>query len=151
MWTFLREGEPVSTHGYDTYFAIEDSAGTTLRNISVHLNSVDFNRSADVHEDTTFGKRSKTKKGGLKDGQISLAGFWDKTALTGSETVLDSLVGVFEPVDWEFGPEGNVAGKLKKSGKGVLSAYNVSDPIGDLIAFTATVDISGDVTTGVFP
>lgn len=141
----------MSTHGYNLYFAIEDSAGTTIRNVSANCNSVDFNRSADVHEDTTFGKRSKTKKGGLKDGQISIAGFWDKTALTGTETVFDSLVGVFEPVDWEYGPEGNTAGMVKKSGKGVLSAYNISEPVGDLIAFTATVDISGDVTTGVFP
>lgn len=143
----------MSTHGKNLYFAIEDSAGTTLRDLSANLNNVDFNRSADVHDDTTYSSdaiKGRTKKGGLTDGQISLAGFWDKTALTGTETVLDSLVGLFQPVDYEYGPEGNTAGMYKKSGKAVLSAYNVSEPVGDLIAFTATLDLSGTPTNGTF-
>lgn len=139
-----------STHGKNTYFAVKDSGGATLRNISANLNSVDFNRNPDVHEDTTYGQTGKTKKGGLTDGQINLAGFWDKTALIGSETVLESLVGLFDPVDFEYGPEGNAVGKFKKSGKCVLSAYNVSSPVGDLVGFTATLDISGAVTDGTF-
>lgn len=140
----------MSTHGKNTYFAVEDSLGTTLRNLSANLNNVDFNVGTDVHEDTTYGQTGKTKKGGLTDGQINLAGFWDKTALTGTETVLASLLGIFDPVDFEYGPEGNTTGKVKKSGKCVLSAYNVSSPVGDLVAFTATLDISGAVTTGAF-
>jgi hypothetical protein len=140
----------VSTHGKNLYFAVEDSVGTTLRNLSTNLNNVEFNRSPDVHEDTTYGNTGKTKKGGLTDGQINLAGFWDKTALTGTETVLDSLVGLFDPVDFEWGPEGNSTGKIKKSGKAVLSAYNVSAPVGNLIAFTAVLDMSGAITTGTF-
>ena len=139
----------MTTHGSDAYLAIDDSAGT-LRVISTNVNNTDFTVSTDIHDDTTYGQNGHTKKGGLTDGSISIQGFWDKTALTGSETVLASLVGIFDPVDFEFGPEGNASGKVKKSGKFVLETYTQSAPVADLIAFTATLQISGTVTTGTF-
>lgn len=139
----------MSVHGKNCYFGLDDSSGT-LRDLSENLNSVDFNTGQDVHEDTTFGETGKTKKGGLTDGSINLAGFWDTTALTGTETVLAGLVGKFDPVDFEYGAEGDTTGKVKKSGQCVLESYNQSTPVGGLIAFTATLQISGAVTKGTF-
>lgn len=140
----------MSTHGKDAYFAMEDSGGSTLRNLSANINNTDFQVSNDIHDDTTYGQDGHTKKGGLTDGSITISGFWDKTALTGTETVLSSLVGLFAPVPFEFGPEGNANGAVKKSGKCVLQTYTQSAPVGDLIAFTASLSISGTVTTGTF-
>lgn len=139
----------MSTHGKDAHLAIDDGTGV-LRIISANVNNTDFQVSNDIHDDTTYGQTGHTKKGGLTDGSIAIKGFWDKTALTGSETVLASLVGVFAPVDFEFGPEGSASGKVKKSGKFVLENYTQSAPVGDLIAFTASLQISGAVTTGTF-
>lgn len=140
----------MSTHGMNCHVEIDDSAGTT-RDISPNVNSTDFNVSNDTHDDTSYGQTGHTKKVGLTDGTIVLKGFWDKTALTGTETVLASLLGLFAPVDFIFGPEGSGTGKVKKTGKFVLRDYQVSVPVGDLIAFTANLEISGPVTTGVFP
>lgn len=140
----------MSTHGKDAYFAVEDSGGATLRDLSPNLNNTDFTVSTDIHDDTGYGQDGHTKKGGLTDGSITISGFWDKTALTGTETVLASLVGLFAPVDFEFGPEGNASGAVKKSGKCVLETYTQSAPVADLIAFTATFSISGKPTTGTF-
>lgn len=141
----------MSTHGKDVYFAIEDSAGTTLRNMSPYLDSVDFNQKNDTHDDTTYGKTGHTYRGGLTDSTFSISGMFDRTLLVGPHTVLQTLVGLSSTVGFEYGPEGNVATKLKLSGECVMETYAVSAPVADLIKFTASFKISNAVTAGVFP
>ena len=87
---------------------------------------------------------------GLTDGEIRLTGLWDDTASTGSYTVLSSLLGIETTVGYEYGPEGNTAGMIKYSGECVLTQYDESSPVDDMVAFTATLKISGDVTAGTF-
>lgn len=140
----------MSLHGKDAAFLIEDAAGTTLRNLSPYLNSIETSWSNDIHDDTTFGQDGHTKRGGLTDGSITIGGMWDKTADVGTYTVLKSLIGNSDPVNWEYGPEGNASGKVKESGLGVLESYAESSPVADLITFTATIQVSGTVTFGTF-
>lgn len=140
----------MSIHGKDTYFAVEDSAGSTLRDLSDQINNVDFNQENDSHDNTTFGQTGHTFQGGLTNGTITITGLWDKTASTGTETVLQSLVGHATPVAFEYGPEGNTAGNVKKSGECILLTYAESAPVADLVSFTATFQISGAVTKDVF-
>ena len=141
----------MSIHGKDAYFGLEDSTAATIRNLSPYLDSVELAQENDTHDDTTFGAEGHTFRPGLTNGTINLSGLWDKTATTGSDTVLQSLVGVETTVGWEYGPEGNTAGMVKKSGECVLESYNESAPVADIIRFTATLRISGTVTKGVFP
>lgn len=137
-------------HGKDSQFLLEDSAGTTLRNISPYCDSVEFNQENDNHDNTTFGAEGHTFAGGLTNGTISIGGLFDKTALVGPHTVLQSLVGFETPVGFEYGPEGNTAGQVKLSGECLLETYSTSAPVADLVKFTATLRISGSVTAGVF-
>lgn len=139
-----------AAHGKDSYFSIEDSAGTTLRVITPYVKSVDFNRSNDANDTTTKGAEGKTYRPGLTDGEIRLTGLWDDTASVGSYTVLKTLLGVEITVGFEWGPEGNTAGMEKASGECVLTQYDESSPVDDMVAFTATLKISGDVTYGTF-
>jgi hypothetical protein len=140
----------MSVHGKDTYFALEDAAGSTLRDLSVYLDSVEFNQENDTHDNTTFGAEGHTFAGGLTNGTISLTGLWDKTASTGSHTVLQSLIGHEVPVGFEYGEEGNTAGMVKLSGECLLESYSQSSPVADLVKFNATLRISGPVTPGTF-
>lgn len=138
-------------HGKDAAFLLEDSAASTLRNISDQLTSISFSRANDTHDTTTFGKEGHTFIAGLTNGTITIEGFWDKTATTGSATVLDSLMGLDNvTVGWEYGPEGNVAPGVKYSGECILASLDFSEPVADLVTFTAQLQISGDVTKGAF-
>lgn len=139
-----------AAHGKDSYFEVEDSAATTLRNITPYIKSIDFNRSNDANDTTTKGAEGKTYRPGLTDGEIRLTGLWDDTASTGSYTVLQSLLGVEVTVGFSYGPEGNTAGMEKLTGECVLTQYDESSPVDDMVAFTATLKISGDVTKGTF-
>lgn len=140
----------MSYHGKDSYFAVEDGVGSTLRAISPYITSVNFNQGNDQHDNTTQGAQGHTAQNGLTNGSIVVNGLYDKTAVTGSDTVLQSLIGIEATVGFEFGPEGNANGMTKKSGECNLETYALSAPVADLVAFTANFNISGSVTVGTF-
>lgn len=132
-------------------FSVEDSAASTLRDLSTQLTNVAFSRSNDVHDDTAFGDEGHTFIAGLTNGTITLTGWAETTASTGSLTVLDSLVGLDAiTVGWEYGPLGNGTGAVKYSGECVLASLDVSDPVADLVSFTCQLQISGSVTKGTY-
>jgi hypothetical protein len=139
------------THGKDTSFKIEDSVGSTLRDISAQCTSVTFSRQNDNHDTTCFGAEGHTFINGLTNGTIQVQGWWDSTASTGTATVIDSLVGLDgTTLSWEYGPFGTTTGFVKYTGESVLKSVDVSTPVADLVSFTMQVQISGDVTKGTF-
>jgi hypothetical protein len=139
-----------TAHGKDSYFAVEDSAASTLRNISPHVKNVEFNVGNDTHDTTTKGDEGHEFLPGLTNGTISVTGLWDDTASTGSQTVLSGLIGIETTVGFEYGPEGSTTGMVKYSGECVLSTYQESSPVDDMVAFSAEFNISGSVTIGTF-
>lgn len=139
-----------SAHGKDSVLLIEDSGAATLRDLTPYLKTIDFNRAQDANDTTTKGAEGKTARPGLTDGEIRLTGLWDDATNVGSYTVLQSLVGGETTVGFEYGPEGSATGAVKESGEAVLTQYDESSPVDDLVAFTATLKISGSVTSGTW-
>lgn len=138
-------------HGKDTAFSLEDSAASTLRILDDQLNSVEFSRQNDTHDTTVFTREGHTFVAGLTNGTITISGFWDKTASTGSATVLDSLMGLDNTTMlFEYGPEGRTSLQVKYSGECILASLDYSSPVADLVTFTATLQITGDVTKGTW-
>lgn len=138
------------THGKDAYFAVEDSAGSTLRNLSPYVSTVDFAQDVEAADVTVFGSEGRTWRPGLTAGTISVSGLWDDTADVGTQIVLQSLAGVETSVGFEYGPEGNGAGAVKLSGECVMTQYTQNVDVGDMVRFTAQFNISGSVTVGTF-
>lgn len=142
----------MAIHGKDSAFKLEDSAGSTLRDIGPYLTSVDFSEENDTHDNTVLGLEAHTFQTGLTNGTITLNGFWDATATVGAATVLDSLVGLDGiTAGFEYGPAGTTTGLVKYSGECILQSLDYSSPVADLVTFTATLQITGAVTKGVYP
>jgi hypothetical protein len=133
-----------------SYFGVEDSAGTTLRNLTTYITDVEFPRTVDVAETTTKGQTAKTYVQGHTDATITVNGRYDSTATTGPDVVLAGLVGDAGTVGFEFGPEGNANGATKYSGEAILTGYSISSPLADVVGFTAEFQITGAVTKGTF-
>jgi hypothetical protein len=133
-----------AAHGKDSVITI------ATQNISPYVKTVDFNRSQDANDTTTKGAEGKTYRAGLTDGEIRLTGLWDDTATSGSRTVLQALLDSETTTTFEWGAEGNTTGMMKDSGAAVLTQYDESSPVDDMVAFTATLKISGAVTTGTY-
>lgn len=137
-----------TVHGKSAYFALNDGAG--LRNISAFLTSVEFSRSKDLPDSTTFGDSDHEFVEGLKGARITLRGFWDSAALA-TDATLDGAYGTTAAVAWEYGPAGNGGGSVKYSGNCHVAEYSPGPASVDaLVPFSATLQVHGAVTRGTF-
>lgn len=117
--------------------------------LGAYSNSVTFSREADTHDVTTFGKNSKVYAPGLKDGTASIEGIYDSTAGTGPGAVLRPLIGA-AAVEMIYKPEGTGSGKPIATVDVLVTSYEESAPVADMITFTAELQLSDDIadTTG---
>ena len=130
-------------HGSDSVFK-PDNAGGSLTDISTYVNNVDFPETADVAETSTLGASNKTYIVGLKDATISLGGLFDATV----SAILGAVVGQSATLSFEYSPEGTGSGKVKYTGECILTSYTLSSPVGDVVGFSADLQVSGAVTRG---
>lgn len=137
-------------HGKDSYFQVEDSAGTTLRNLTTYLTDVSMSWEQDVATTTTKGQTADTFLQGHTRATLALTGRYDSTVTSGPDVVLNGLVGDTGTVGFEWGPEGSTTGKIKYSGEAILTSYVIDSPLGDIVGFTAGLQVTGAVTRGTF-
>lgn len=130
-------------HGKDSTFKLDNSGGS-LTDISAYVNSVDFPQTVDLAETTTLGDDNKEYIVGLKDATISIAGAWDSTA----DDILGAVVGQASSLSYEYSPEGTASGKVKYTGEAFITSYSTSSPVGDVVGFSADLQVSGAVTRG---
>jgi hypothetical protein len=131
-------------HGKDAAFTVNAVVLTT------YLTSFEFNQDVDMAETSTMGLEAKTYISGLSDATFSIAGRYDSTAVSGPDVVLNALVGADTPTTFEAGPEGATTGKIKYSGSCLLTSYNVSADVGDVVAFTAEFQCTGPIVKAAY-
>lgn len=137
-------------HGKGAAFQLDDSSGS-LVDLSSYLDEVSFPRSIETGETTTFQDTSKTYVVGLRDSTLSLSGKYDPTADAHFSAVDANLAaGSISSVSFEYGPAGSASGAIKYSGEALLTSYEVSSPVADVITFSAELQVTGDVTRGTY-
>jgi hypothetical protein len=132
-------------HGKNTVFKLNDAAASpTLRDLSAYVNEVSFPRTVETGETTTFGATSdaKTYIVGLNDSSLSVKAMWDSTL----EGYLSPGIGSDTLLAFEYGPSGSTAGNLKYSGNAILTSFQTSSPVGDVVSCSIDLQISGPVT-----
>lgn len=139
-------------HGKNTVFKLDSSAGS-LVDLSSYLDDVGFPQSIETAETTTFGVAggSKTYIVGLNDRTISLAGKWDATLDAHFANLIGALnSGSLATASFEFGPAGSTGGLVKYSGEALVTSFEVSNPVGDVVSFSAELQVTGQVTRGTW-
>lgn len=132
---------PTFTHGKSAVFKIDDSGGT-LRDISNVLTDVSISKTADVAEVSAFSNSSKAYVAGLKDATITISGSFDATV----DGYLKAIVGAAG--SFEFYPIGTTGGNPKASGEAICTSYDRTPDVGGAVSFSASFQVSGDVTEG---
>ena len=127
-------------HGRHTSISLD---GTVISSIS---NNTSYGRTAKAHETTTYGLDDERHEGGLKGGKTTVNGFYESGA-TGPADVVEPLLGT--TVEFIFMPEGVGAGKPSRTGDVLVVSYNESVPVGDYITWSAELQHSGPMVTGV--
>lgn len=136
---------PTFRHGKSAVFKVDNAAGT-LTDISNTLNSVSFPREAETLETTSFGSSDRTYIVGFKNGTISIDGSFDATV----DTHLAAILGQDATVSFEYGPEGSTSTYTKYTGEAIMTSYETSAGVSDIVSFTASFQISGAVTRGAY-
>jgi hypothetical protein len=112
--------------------------------ISPYTNSMDYNRSADEHDVTTYGQTGHVKQGGLTDGTCQVGGIYDNTG-AGPRATIRPLVGT--NVTLLHYPEGIGTGKPLDTATVHVASYNESSPVADMITWASDFNISGAVVS----
>ena len=136
---------PTFRHGKAASFKVDNAAGS-LTDISNTLNSVSFPREAETLETTSFGSSDRTYVVGFKNQTISIEGSFDATV----DTHLAAILGQEATVSFEYGPEGTTSTYTKYTGECLMTSYETSAGIGDIVSFSAEFQITGAVTRGAF-
>ena len=136
---------PTFRHGKSTVFKVDNNAGT-LTDISNTLTDVSFPQSVDTAETSAFGASAKSYIVGLTDATLSVSGNYDATV----DAHLAAIVGQAASVSFEYGPEGSTAGFVKYTGEAILTSYEKSGAIGDVVSYSAEFQVSGAITRGTY-
>lgn len=136
---------PTFRHGKNTVFKL-DNAGGTLTDISTVLNSVSFPRETEILETTSFGSSYRTYVVGFQNATISIEGSYDATV----DAHLAGVLGQDATLSFEYGPEGSTAGQVKYTGEAYLTSFETSGGVGDIVSFSAELQVSGAVTRGAY-
>lgn len=126
-----------TTLGADAVFLLNAA------DISDFVDTVTVTESVDNLDVTTFGNDGHRKRGGLTDGSLEIGGVYDTTA-AGPHDVIKPLIGTNVAFAWR--PEGTGSGKPATTGTVLVQEYAESSPVADIVRWTATLEIDGNVT-----
>lgn len=126
-------------HGKSTVIILDGD------DLSAFTNTSSFERGADTHDVTTYGKNDHVFAGGLGMNSASMSGIYDNTASTGPRAVIEPLVG--STVTLIRRPEGTGSGKPQDSVSVVVQKYVETSPVADMVTWSCEMQCSDAVTS----
>lgn len=140
----------MAVHGKSSYIALDNAAGTPVV-MSSDNNQVGLSRSLDTAESTGFGAVAKSYLAGLEDATASFSGFFTPAQDAVLSAVVDALAaGTIASVTLTYGPEGNASGKVKYDQEVIVTSYEVTGSVGDLVSANVSLQRTGASTRGAF-
>lgn len=140
---------PTFMHGKNSRILLANPTANTNYDISQFFNDVSVNRAIETPETTTFQNNgNKTYIVGLKDGNISLSGFYE-----GSSGGLDAILTEAISSDSDDGaivfPDGGTAENSRCLMARVLEAsYDLKSPVGGVVDANTQLSCDGGVWLG---
>ncbi len=136
---------PTFVHGKNAQFELE---GTNLSNT---LNEITLPREIETAETTAFGTQDKTYITGLSDATVSLSGMFDATVDSAISTIITNLKsGSIASASFTYGPSGSAGGKPQFTGEALVTSYEISSPVGDVVTYSLELQVTGGVTGGTY-
>lgn len=128
-----------------------DDTGSIQRDLSAFITEVrGLPGPRTLNEVTALGDSGAKFIPGLEDVAITLNGMFDNTATSGPDAVLGPLRTHTAAVDFEYGPEGSATGDAKYSGTCWVVTYELRSRVGNLVEWSASLQVEGTVTRGTF-
>lgn len=133
-----------AAHGSNAHVTVD--ADVLVGASVVYLDQFSLDKIIETAEVTAIGNDDKQYIAGLRDSTLSLSGSWDATQ--------DGFL-----ADWDdgavvscvVGPDGNTTGKVRYTFNALITNYSISSPVGDKVAWSASLQRTGATTRDVYP
>lgn len=132
-----------TVHGRKTVVTV------ATKDVSPFTKTSTYERNADSHDISGYGADDKTFAGGQRYAKFTLGGTYDNTASTGPRNVFNTALGTTLAVIRKV--EGTGTGLPQDAFNAVLTKYVETNPVDDMISWSAEMDISGAITTTAQP
>lgn len=133
--------------GKDAHILVDGVAGT-LVNVTAYADNFSFPQPVDTIEVSVFGSTPKAFIPGLTDGgQIGVSGPLDVAMGTFLATLKAAQAAGSSTATVTYSPAGSVAGQLKVSAETYVSSFDISTGVGGRAEYSATLQVTGAVTT----
>lgn len=129
------------SHGKNTVILV---AGN---NISPYCKTSNYERSGATHDTTGYGVDDEDYEPGLRGGKFTMGGTYDNTVTVGPRNALHGNVATKLAVVRRV--EGTGAGRPQDAFNITLDKYAESNPVDDMVTWSAEGTIAGGVTTTV--
>lgn len=136
--------------GASSWFALDNAAGS-LTVIQPYLDDTTVPQTAETLEVTAFGTTAKAFITGLTDGDtIAISGPYDATIHTQLTGLKAAQAAGTTSHSFMWGPGGSVAAQAKVNGECLLASYELSSGVAGRVEWSASLQVTGAVTNGVF-
>lgn len=115
--------------------------------LSTYFNSVTVGNEVETAETTTFNATSRTYVVGWKNGSVSLEGMFDGSTDAVDATLSSALSS--DGIAFTIATEGATAGRRAIVLKSKQTSYDVTSPLGDVVAVSAEATSDGGLDYGV--
>ncbi len=124
-----------NVHGKDTTLSMDDTSNTPT-DISSYVDSSSLQRIVALAITTAYGDEDETHIAGIGSATIPVSGPWDATfdALVGTTTQMKTARTI-----------AYVMGGVTFSGEAFLENYQIDNPVGDKVAWSANLRFTGAV------
>lgn len=130
-------------HGKSTVITV------ATKDISPYTKTSSQEVKADVHDTTGYGATAHTKAGGLLDSTFTCGGTYDNTVSVGPRNALLTLVGTTCAITRK--PEGSGTGKPLDTYSGILTKFVETNPVDDMVTWSADFEGTGPIVTTAQP
>ena len=141
---------PTFKHGKNAVFIMTGSS-TGAYDFTNVTTDVALSKIMETGETTTFSNLNKTYIVGLQDATISVSGYYDPVAdenINGAIARLSN--GTVSNLSFSVGPSGSSASDIKYSGSCIITSYDLSPAVADVVPFTLELQVTGSVTRGTW-
>ena len=129
-----------------------DDTGAASRNMSPYITAVSgLPGPRRMVPATTINDTGDKWHPGLQGTTIRLEVQWSDDALVGPDLVFGLLRTHTSAVNFNYGPEGAVAGDVKYYGTCWVEDFNITSRVGSLVSATVEIKVEGAVLRGTFP
>lgn len=116
--------------------------------LSAYIDNVEFSRSKDASETTTFGDSARDFIEGLRNSQITIGGKWDG-AQNAADDRLNTVYTSTATVAFKYNPTGADPATVNDphyTGNCWMTDLRVTSPVEGVTVWTATLQVDGAIT-----